>query len=173
MKVAEADKEMVTGQVVLAMLVCATITGVLGGIISDRLGRRKIVVYVANTTIAAASVALLVSPSLTWVYVIGAVFGLGLGAYYSVDWAMGCDVLPNKDDAAKDMAVWHVAMVLPQSIALPLAGWLLGLFGKTMTHTPAGMITHYTHSGYTAIFCLAAFFLALGAVLLRNVRGVA
>lgn len=172
MKVAEADKEMVTGHVVLGMLLCSTVTGVLGGIISDRLGRRKVVVYVANATIAAATLALLVSPSLTMVYVIGAVFGLGLGAYYSVDWAMGCDVLPHKEEAAKDMAVWHVAMVLPQSIALPLAGWLLGMFGRTMTQTADGMVAHYTDQGYTAIFCLAAFFLGLGAVLLRNVRGV-
>lgn len=169
--VSEASKEITAGKILVISLICATVTGLIGGAISDRIGRKR-VVYIANGTIAVACFAFLLSPSIVYAYVVAAIFGLGFGAYYSVDWALGCDVLPNKDDAGKDMAVWHISMVLPQSIALPVSGALLGLFGHKSVQTADGLVTHYTHSGYVAIFCLAAFFLLLGAVLIRNVKGV-
>lgn len=169
--IGEDRKELVAGYVLVTGLVCATITGMLGGWVSDRIGRKR-VVYIANTIIAVACLAFLIPHSLPSVFVVTAVFGLGFGAYYSVDWALACDVLPDKQEAAaKDMAVWHVSMVLPQSIALPVAGLLLGAFGRTMTHTAIGEVAHYTRQGYTAVFALAACYLLLGAVLLRNVRG--
>jgi MFS family permease len=170
--VPESRKELTAGYVLVTALICATITGLLGGVISDRVGRKR-VVYVANTVVAITCFVFLFGHSLPFVFVVAAVFGLGFGAYYSVDWALGCDVLPDKENAAaKDMAVWHISMVLPQSIALPIAGALLGAFGKTMVPGAGGLVAHYTRSGYAAIFTLAAFFLLLGAVLLRNVRGV-
>ncbi len=169
--VPEGKKELVTGYVLLTSLVCATITGMLGGVISDRVGRKP-VVYVANGVIALTCVAFLFSHSLTQTFVIACIFGLGYGAYYSVDWALGCDVLPNKDDAGKDMAVWHIAFVLPQSIALPIAGTLLGAFGRNTLWTDEGPVVHYTQHGYMALFGVAAVYLVLAAVLLRNVKGV-
>ena len=43
-----------------------------------------------------------------------AVFGVGYGTFLAVDYAMVLDVLPSAATAAKDMAVWHAALVLPQ-----------------------------------------------------------
>lgn len=167
------DKKAVTvvAAIMTVSLLCATVTGMLGGRVSDRIGRKR-VVYAANAVIAAACVAFLFSHSYAQTLVVAAVFGLGFGAYYSVDWALGCDVLPNVVDAGKDMAVWHIAFVLPQSIAQPLSGTILGAFLRGVEHTADGDIPHYFAAGYTVIFSLAAFFLLLGAVLLRNVRGV-
>lgn len=169
--VPEARKELAAGCILVISLLCAILTALAGGAISDRIGRKR-VVYIANGVIAAACFAFLLSPSIAYVYAVASIFGLGFGAYYSVDWALGCDVLPNKDNAGKDMAVWHISMVLPQSIALPAAGALLGVFGRHVTTGPGGPVTHYTHTGYIAIFCLAALFLLLGAVLIRNVKSV-
>jgi len=157
------DPEKTAALLLAIILVGATVTGVLGGRVSDRVGRKP-VVYVANGVIALASLGFLFTSSLPVAFAIGVVYGLGYGAYYSVDWALACDVLPSRDDAAKDMAVWHVSMVLPQAIAAPLGGWLLSTFGRT---TAGG----YTQQGYTALFAVASVQLALGAVLLRNVRG--
>jgi MFS family permease len=171
MGVPEDHKELFAGYVLGLGLICATVTGLIGGVVSDRVGRKR-VVYVANTVIALTCFGFLFAPSLTWVYVAAAIFGLGYGAYYSVDWALACDVLPDKQGAAaKDMAVWHIALTLPQSVAIPIAGGLLAAFGKTMAETEIGAVAHYTRAGYTAIFTLAAGFLILGAVFLRNVKG--
>lgn len=172
MRLSESEVPLAAAKILVLSLVCASITGLLGGRISDRIGRKR-VVYIANAAIGLACLAFVVVPSMEWVYAVAMLFGLGYGAYYSVDWALGCDVLPNKDDAAKDMAVWNIAMVLPQSIALPLSGAILGTFGHHFTNSPTGeRITHYFPAGYTAMFGLAAFFLLLGAFLIRNVRSV-
>ncbi len=167
----DKNAAMTVAVIATVMLLCATVTGMLGGKISDRIGR-KLVVYVANTVIAAACVVFLFSHSYAYTIIIAGVFGLGFGAYYSVDWALGCDVLPSKESAGKDMAVWHIAFVLPQSIAQPLSGTILGSYLTHVQHTAEGSIPHYAPTGYAVIFSLAAFFLILGAVLLRNVRGV-
>ena len=44
-------------------------------------------------------------------------FGLGYGAFLAADFALVIDVLPSKEDTAKDMAVWHASLVLPQMLA--------------------------------------------------------
>ena len=165
--VPEDKKEISAAFVLVIGLVCATVTGLIGGKISDRVGRKK-VVYIANCAVALTCFGFLLSHSLAMAAIVAGFFGLAYGAYYSVDWALACDVLPNKEDAAKDMAVWHISMVLPQTIILPISGLLLGSFGRTVTNG----ITHYSYAGYVAIFTLAAIFLLLGAFFLRNVRGV-
>lgn len=156
----------------VSVLVAASITGIYGGHVSERAGRKR-VVYLANSLMAVTAILFAVVRSFPAVVVVGVIFGLGYGAYVSVDWALGTDVLPSKKDAGKDMAVWHIAMTLPQTIAPPIAGLALAAFGKTQSVGPKGdLVTHYAVPGYVAIFLAAAVFLTLGAVGLRNVRGV-
>lgn len=160
----------------LVILLTATATGLIGGKLSDSIGRKR-VVYMANTLLAVCAVAFLFSHSMTYTFVIGALFGIGYGAYTSVDWALACDVLPNPEDAGKDMAIWHISLVIPQTFAPALAGLLLARFG-TVTNVPVfndvthkmDQVAHYSVSGYEAAFWAAAVFLVLGALFLRNVR---
>ena len=156
--------ERLAGLLMTSILLGSAVTGIMGGIISDRVGRKR-VVYVSNVILAIGSISFLFIHSLPALFTFGTLYGFGLGAYYSVDWALGCAVLPDKEDAARGMGVWHIAMVLPQSIAPSIAAALLDHFG----HTSNG---GYSRDGYSAIFVLAAFFLLLGAFLLRNVKSV-
>jgi MFS family permease len=165
------NPEQLVGVVLGVALVAATFSGLLGGRLSDRIGRKR-VVYTANSFIAVAALGFLFARTIPSTMLVATVFGLGFGAYYSVDWALACDVLPNKEDAAKDMGVWNIALVLPQSLAPLIAGPILQGFGVSHSLGPEGPVTHYSLAGYTVIFSLAAFYLILGAVLLRNVRGV-
>jgi MFS family permease len=163
--------DVTVGLVFGCLLGCATVTGLLGGSISDRIGRKR-VVYLANSIIAAACLAFPFGHNMTYVYFVASAFGIGYGAYYSVDWALGVDVLPNPDDAAKDLAVWQIAMVLPQTLTPPLASCILRAFHSTSETVKGRMVTHYSPTGYLIVFVLAAFFLLLGAVMLRNVKKV-
>jgi MFS family permease len=158
------NPELMTGLLMAVVLVGATFTGFLGGKVADRIGPKR-VVYAANIMIAITSVAFIFSQSLAFTFTVAAIYGLGYGAYYSVDWALGCAVLPSKSDAAKDMGVWHTSMVLPQSIAPFIAGQMLERIGGVLPG-------HYSLTGYSAVFVLAAVFLLFGALGLRNVRGV-
>lgn len=167
------------------VLFSAIVSGYIGGQMSDKFGRKRIV-YVANTFMALMCVGLIFCTTLEWTILVASLFGLGYGAYISVDWALGTDVLPNQHDVAKDMAVWHVSMTLPQALAALPAGMLIASFGMRETPSfdgplgalvglqadPSGELIsrHYTHAGFAALFIAAAACLGLGAFLLRNVR---
>ncbi len=170
--VSDKNKEIVAAELLICILLCASVTGFLGGMISDRIGRKK-VVYASNILIAALAISLPFVHTLSLVFALGSLLGMGYGAYYSVDWALVCDVLPSPEDNAKDMAVWHIALVLPQSVAMPIAGWLLGSFGGRSAMSRNGeIIMHYSQTGYEALFALTALYLILGALFLKNVKGV-
>jgi MFS family permease len=155
------------------ILFTSSISGILGGVISDRIGRKR-VVYYANATIAIMSLGFIFCSTIPQVLMVGVIFGLGYGAYVSVDWALGTEVLPSKDNAAKEMAVWHIAMTLPQTIGAPMAGFALAAYGTSKEIVPGVLdpVIHYQNSGYATIFVIASVCFALGAILLRNVRGV-
>ncbi len=91
---------------------------------------------------------------------LGVIFGLGYGAYMSVDLALAVDALPSHHDAGKDLGLWSMASTLPAVLA-PVLGsaviFLAGLAGQTA-------------SGYRAVFGLATVFLALGAGFVLKVR---
>ena len=153
------------------ILVASSASAVIGGKISDRIGRKR-VVYLANALIAIMALGFILCRNLEQTIAVGLVFGLGYGAYVSVDWALGTDVLPSKEDAAKEMAVWHISITIPQAIAAPVAAALIGAFDITTTVKDGETVYHYTHLGYAAIFALCSVCFALGAYLLKNVRGV-
>lgn len=161
-----------TAPILLAIiLVGATASGYIGGAISDRIGRKR-VVYVANMVIAVMTIALIFCATIPQTLLVGVLFGLGYGAYISVDWALGTDVLPSDKDAAKDMAVWHVSMTFPQAIGGPVAGFILSSFGQRFELINGERVPHYNTSGYAAVFILSAIAFLLGAFLLRNVKKV-
>lgn len=157
------------GRIIAVALVGAAVTGVLGGSVSDRIGRKR-VVYAANGLMAAISIVFILVRSMEAVYLTAVCYGLAFGAYYSVDWALGCDVLPRKEEAGKDMGVWHIAMVLPQTLAPFLSGRILTMAGTRME--PGWTEQHYLLGGYIGLFVCASILLALSALLIRNVRGV-
>lgn len=43
-----------------------------------------------------------------------AVFGDWIGAYAAVEWSLASDTLPSVKDHARDMALWHIALSVPQ-----------------------------------------------------------
>lgn len=167
-----AKPETQASLLIAILLLSSSISGIYGGYLSDRIGRKR-VVYMANFIIAVMCLGFIVCRTMPEVMVVGVLFGLGFGAYTSVDWALGTDVLPSKNDAAKEMGVWHVAMTLPQTISSPIAGALISAFGMTVgTDEAHHEVVHYHIGGYSAVFLMASVCFALGAFLLKNVRGV-
>ncbi len=150
----------------MAMLVGAVVSAILAGGLSDRYGR-KLMVYISGGLQAVVAIVILVSSQFEVVVLMGVIFGLGYGAYQSVDWALASDVLPSKEDFAKDMGVWHVAMTLPQVLGLLLAGRLFDHFqqAQRLQGVPAPVL------GFVVLFSMAFVFFLLGTVLVRQVKG--
>ncbi len=134
-----------------ALLVSSVATGVL----SDRLGRRKVFVMGSSATIAVAL--LLLSFVQTWpaVELAAAIVGLGFGAYIAVDLALITQVLPSAGARAKDLGIINIANATPYVLAPALSALVVGT----------------THS-YTPLFLSAAVVTLLGAALVRPIKGV-
>jgi MFS family permease len=141
----------VLGAVFLVAIVASTISG---GLLSDRLGRRKIFVYIAAGLCAAGLVAPWVSPTLTGMVVFALISGLGFGLFQSVDTALISEVLPARQDFAKDLGVVNIAATLPQALAPGIAGAVVVLVG------------------YAALFPLGIVFTLLGGSAVALIRGV-
>ncbi|HVO68396.1 MAG TPA: MFS transporter [Aggregatilineaceae bacterium] len=150
---------------VLPLIVGAIASTLTAGVLSDRRGR-KIVVYLAGALMGLVALVFVIFHSFTLVVLMAVIFGLGYGAYESVDWALASDVLPSMDDYAKDMGVWHVAFVLPQVIATPIGGFLLDKF-QVISRTQA-----IPNLGYTVIFLVAVLYFILGTVFVRQIKSV-
>ena len=138
-------------------------TSLVAGGLSDRTGRKPLI-YVSGGVMAVASVLFVAAgavQSLAAIFVVGALFGLGYGAYQAVDWALAVDVLPVGDDAARDMGIWHVALVLPQVLAPALSGAVLAALKPVSVET-----------GYVVVFVVTAAWFIAGTVLVSRVRGV-
>jgi MFS family permease len=162
-KVAETAEEAVS-VFMPALLFGAIVTTLVAGMLSDRYGR-KVMVYLSGALMGLVALVFVVFHSFTLAALMGIVFGLGYGAYESVDWALASDILPSMDDYAKDMGVWHVAMVLPQVIATPIAGFLLDNFQRV------GKAQSIPNLGYTVIFLVAVVYFALGTVFVKQIKG--
>ncbi|MGO8949365.1 MAG: MFS transporter [Ktedonobacterales bacterium] len=143
---------------IMALLgaVCSTL---LLGIISDRT-RRVPIVCVSTTLMALAALTFVIAPGRLPLWPLGILFGLGYGAYMSVDVALAVDALPSRSDAGKDLGLWNIASTL-QSLIAPLLGSVVIFVAGHL-----GVIA----LGYRTIFGLATVFLILGAIFILKVR---
>ncbi|UWX65123.1 MFS transporter [Deinococcus rubellus] len=152
----QANPGTATSILLMAIIAASIVTALIGGRVSDRIGRKP-VIYLAGTIMAVMAIALLFAPNFYVAVGIALVFGLGFGAFSSVDWALGSDAMPSSSSYARDMGIWHVAFVGPQLIETP-QGALLD-WGN---HQGGNL-------GYSLVFGIAAACFVLGVLLVRNV----
>jgi len=132
------------------------VTAYLGGLWSDRLGRRKVFVIWSGLITAAALQLFALVPAMPAAYVAAVVLGIGFGAYTAVDFALITQVLPEASARAKDLGVINIANTLPQVLAPAIAAGVIGV----------GL-------GYRGLYTLAAVVSVLGSILVVRIRGVA
>ncbi|HEV2141405.1 MAG TPA: MFS transporter [Candidatus Dormibacteraeota bacterium] len=157
----------------LAVLAGAIVPAVVGGHLSDRLGRRKVFVYISGGVQALVASVLLFGlvDSLPVVYAMGLVFGTGYGMYYAVDWAIACDVLPDREKSGgRDMGLWHIAFTLPTALAPAIFAPILTAF-NTPNQVILGLATG-NHLGFRLVFAGAAFWFVLGTVFVNRIGAV-
>ncbi|MEV5610206.1 MFS transporter [Streptomyces sp. NPDC052225] len=147
-----------SGVLVLTAVNGATLlaTVVVGGVWSDRVGRRKPFVLWSGVLMAVATGLLACWQTWPGALVAAAVLGIAFGVFTSVDFALMTDVLPKALDRGKDLGVINIANSLPQVAAPALAAPLVNDLG-----------------GYRVLYLVAAAVGLAGAILVRRIRGVA
>ncbi|MFE5815444.1 MFS transporter [Streptomyces sp. NPDC056479] len=130
-------------------------TVVVGGVWSDRVGRRKPFVRWSGVLMAAATALLAAWQTWAGAIVVAALLGVALGVFMSVDFALMTDVLPKALDRGKDLGVINVANALPQVAAPALAAPIVTYLG-----------------GYRVLYLVAAAVGLAGAVLVGRIKGV-
>lgn len=130
-------------------------TSVAGGVLSDRINRRKPLVVASAAVMTVA--ALILTFWHTWPAAIAAasVMGAGFGVYLSVDQALVTQVLPAASDRAKDLGIINIAASAPQVLGPALAALIVTGFG-----------------GYTGLYALSAVVTLLGGILVWPIKSV-
>ncbi len=141
------------------VLVSSALTVYFAGWLSDRVGRKKLV-YLAGAMMTLVALIFIFAQSFSAALVAALFFGLGFGAYTSVDWALATDVLPPTDEFGKYMGIWSAAGIIPQVIGVVLGG--------IITHV-LRQLPH--HLGYDSLFGITVVLFLLGTLLVRRVRG--
>jgi MFS family permease len=134
--------------------VCVVITAVVGGIISDRIGKRKMIVTLSGALQGVAALLLVFVETWPAAMVAAVLFGAGFGAYLAVDQALITQVLPAAADRAKDLGIINIAIVAPSAVGAVLAGALV------------------TVGSYPTLFAGTAVAAALGSILVWRIKSV-
>lgn len=141
------------------VMVGAVLSTLAGGWLSDRTGR-KLIVFISGILMSVTPAVMIVSRSYGLILAFAAVFGLGYGAYTSVDWALAIDVLPAFEAAGKDLGVWGAAVTIPQVIAPAMGALVITLF------------QHWSlTAGYQAAMATAVLYSLLGSFLVWRIKG--
>ncbi|NAZ82253.1 MFS transporter [Kineococcus sp. R8] len=150
-----------------AAQVLMTVVGALvGGPLSDRIGRRKPFVALAAAICLLGLVVLALAPSIP-LYLAGLLFiGLATGVYNSVDIALMTAVLPDDiKGAGKDLGVMNIANTLPNTLAPAFAPVLLSI-------TLFSLVSENPGQNYTMLFLGSALFAFVSVVSVLKIRSV-
>ncbi|WP_304186714.1 MFS transporter [Phenylobacterium aquaticum] len=151
-RTAEQGLALLTAVAAVANIACS----LAGGLISDRVGRRKLFVAAGALILAFAIAAFALAPSWSTAMIAYVAYGCGAGCYYAVDMALITQVLPSADDAGKDLGLINLSNAIPQIIAPLLAVWLTTAFGADLR----------------ALFLVAAATCGLGGLIVLPIRSV-
>lgn len=139
------------------------ITSFPAGALSDRWGRKGLV-YSSTLILVLVYVFLVINSQVWLLYLVGILFGMGFGMFFSVDFALAIDSLPDPSSSAKEMGLWGVAIQLGILVGLYTSGPLLESVGGTGTEG------QYTREGYISVFAFGGLAFVLSCVFIFFIR---
>jgi MFS family permease len=157
----DVPKEQASGvfaTVLIAFTLTSIVTTIVFGWISDRTGRRKAIVWVSALLSAGGLTVAAVAPDLTVFLIAMVLVGGAQGAFVSVDVAMMTEVLPDFEEAGKDLGIVSLSYQLPQVLVPVLAIPLLAIGGDG--------------ENYSALFIAAIVCGVLGGLAVLPIRSV-
>ena len=153
---ADLRPEAVLGGLLGVSTLFSLAAGFMGGILSDRMRRRRLFVTAGGLAMAGGATLLAAAPGWPGPLVAQLLFGLGLGLYSTVDTALVAEVLPDPEAAGRDLGLMNVAITAPQVLAPLLGLSLLSLSG----------------GDFRWVYAASALFALCGALAVTGIRRV-
>ena len=146
------------------------------GKLSDRIGKRKVFVYIAAYLQALAALILAFVPDFTIAIAAAGLLGLGYGSFMAVDQALATQVLPDAQSRGKDLGIMNIATAVPQAVA-PLLGALIVVVcagvAANGVDLSAGAGFAGAGAGFAGLFVASAVAAALGGLAVYPIKSVA
>ena len=139
----------------LISMVVLMVFSLISGPVSDKLGKRKVIVALSSVIIAIGIAIPFFMPNALGMMLYAGIAGAGYGIYIAVDQALNIDVLPNANEAGKDLGILNLANTLGQVLAPVVTGTLVVAFG-----------------GYSWTFIAAIVSVLVGAVVIMFIKKV-
>ena len=165
-----ADANNLAADLIASMAVitlAVSLVAALGaGPITDFIGRRKLPVALASVLFAIGSAMPLIFHTQMGMYLFAGIAGLGYGVYNAIDQALNVSVLPNPDQAGKDLGILNLANTLSMVLGSLMTSAIV-LIVKGVTHsetTPS--------SAYTVVFIVAIIVVLVAAWLIMRIKKV-
>lgn len=154
--VADDDVPTLVATMIAVSYLCKAAMAAASGWLSDRFGARKPFVIGAALGIGGGLLLLAFAPSVPVAFAAQVILGLSGGMFFAVDMALVVEVLPDPENAAKDLGVMNIANALPQSLVPLLAPLLLGIGGG---------------ENYRLFFAVGACVSIVGAFTVARIKG--
>jgi MFS family permease len=155
-KMTETDAQAFYGNLKMILGGALILLALLSGWLSDRIGRKPVMLASGFVSFCGALVLLFVRDQLL-ITAAGAVIGMGVGAYITVSWALATDIVPS-GEAARYLGIANIATCIGSGVARLLGGVLID---------PINRVLGSSSSGYLLLFALATLcFLASALVIL-------
>ena len=147
-------------------LVVSLIAAVGAGPITDRIGMRKVPVALASCLFAVGALMPLLFRSEMGMYLFAGIAGLGYGTYNAIDQALNVSVLPNPDEAGKDLGILNLANTLSTVIGSAMTSLIVVIVRSVMgvDRTPP--------QAYSVVFLVAIAIVLVAAFLIMRIRKV-
>lgn len=147
-------------------LVVSLIAALGAGPIADAIGRRKVPVALSSVLFAIGAAMPLLLPNAWGMYLFAGISGLGYGTYNAIDQALNVAVLPNPEEAGKDLGILNLANTLSTVIGSAATSLIVATVKQIMgvQQTPA--------FAYTIVLCVSIAVVLIAAWLIMRIKSV-
>lgn len=147
-------------------LIVALFAAMLAGPVTDRIRRRKLPVALASCLFALGTVMPLVMPSELGMYLFAAIAGFGYGTYNAIDQALNVAVLPNPDEAGKDLGILNLANTISTVLGSALTSVIVAIVKMSLE------VSHTPPVAYSVVLIVAIVIVLIAAGLIMRIKNV-
>lgn len=136
-------------------LVVSLLAAFISGPIADFFGKRKLPVALASVLFAIGAAMPWIFQSEWGMYLFAAIAGFGYGVYNAIDQALNVAILPNPEEAGKDLGILNLANTICTVLGSLLTAGIAKIFG-----------------GYVLVFPVCIGIVLIAAIVIMRIKSV-